>query len=352
MRSGFQGLDEGRGRSLVGLTPDGIIESWNTGAERLLGYAHDEAIGQHFSMFYTVEDQRAGLPEMHLREARLEEAADHVGWRIRKDGSQFWGWVQFTALQAEPGRLLGYAKVTRDLAEGMRRDAARATFYDTFMHDFRVPLAAIRGFLDFASDAEPTQRDHFLDRVNANADRLLVMAESLVEHARDLGARPADRLEALDLAALASQVVMTLVADTDRITVTHEPVMVLADPVALHRVIANVLTNALKYSDPGSVISLAAEDTGTTGVLRVTDRGRGIDPDDLDTVFLESERGRLARSDGGTGLGLTSARQLVEELGGTMRIDSEVGAGTTVIISLRKPDGPVGSPSGRPRSHR
>jgi two-component system phosphate regulon sensor histidine kinase PhoR len=113
-------------------------------------------------------------------------------------------------------------------------------------------------------------------------------------------------------------------------------VMVMADSSTLHRVIANVLTNALKYSDPGSVIAFTTEETATEGTLRVTDQGRGIDSGDLETVFLEFQRGRLARSDGGTGLGLSSARQLVEKLGGSMQIESEVGIGTTVVITLPK----------------
>ncbi|MCX6395050.1 MAG: PAS domain-containing sensor histidine kinase [Propionibacteriales bacterium] len=338
MTRGSRDIEEGTELGLVGLTPDGVIESWSGGAERLTGYSREEAIGQHFSMFYTAEDRRIGQPEYYLRKARVEKVEVHSGWRIRKDGSQFWGDIRITALYAKSGTLIGYAKVMRDLTESRRNDAAQATFYSTFMHDFRLPVAAIKGFTELVHGAEPKDQDHFLDRVDDNADRMLVMAEDLVEHARDDSDQLTIMLEAIDLADLARHVAAGPVADTARIKVTSDRVVVMAETSSLHRVIANVLTNALKYSDPGSLISLTTDETETEGTLRVTDRGRGIDPDDLETVFLEFQRGRLARSDGGTGLGLASARELVQRLGGTMGIESEVGVGTTVVITLPKGD--------------
>jgi len=99
------------------LNPEGRILSWNTGAERIKGYRADEVIGKHFSIFYPEEDIWRGKTEMELEIAKRECHFEEQGWRVRKDGSQFWADVVITALRDESGRLYGFGKVTRDLTK-------------------------------------------------------------------------------------------------------------------------------------------------------------------------------------------------------------------------------------------
>jgi PAS domain S-box-containing protein len=99
------------------LDPDGIVSSWNPGAQRFKGYLANEIIGQHFSRFYTEEDQKAGLPEKALETARREGKFEREGWRVRKDGSRFWALVVIDPIRSAAGDLIGYAKITRDLTE-------------------------------------------------------------------------------------------------------------------------------------------------------------------------------------------------------------------------------------------
>src|SRR5262249_37254222 len=106
------------------LDRDGIVASWNPGAERLKGYRTTEILGQHFSRFYTDEDRASGLPARALEISAREGRFEHEGWRVRQDGSRFWASVIIDPIRDETGALLGYAKVTRDLTE--RRDAQRA----------------------------------------------------------------------------------------------------------------------------------------------------------------------------------------------------------------------------------
>ncbi|HET6345631.1 MAG TPA: PAS domain S-box protein, partial [Myxococcota bacterium] len=103
------------------LDPNGVIASWNAGAERLNGYTADEAVGQHFSIFYPQEVRDQGHPAYELAEARTHGTYTEEGWRLRKDGRPFWASVLITALRDAHGELIGFAKVTRDLSE--RRDA-------------------------------------------------------------------------------------------------------------------------------------------------------------------------------------------------------------------------------------
>src|SRR5688572_17361300 len=99
------------------IDPDGIITSWNVGAERIKGYRREEILGKHFSRFYTDEDVNAGKPWEELAAARREGRAEDEGWRVRKDGKRFWARVVVSALHDAEGRLRGFAKVTQDLTD-------------------------------------------------------------------------------------------------------------------------------------------------------------------------------------------------------------------------------------------
>jgi PAS domain S-box-containing protein len=99
------------------LSPEGIIMTWNAGAERIKGYSASEIIGQHFSCFYTQEAKDSGWPERELELAAMMERFGDEGWRVRKDGTQFWASVVITALRSPSGELRGFSKVTRDLTE-------------------------------------------------------------------------------------------------------------------------------------------------------------------------------------------------------------------------------------------
>ena len=125
--------DEGRYRLLIEavtdyaiymLDPSGIVTSWNPGAQRFKGYAAAEIIGQHFSRFYSKDDQKAGLPARALETASREGKFESEGWRIRKDGTRFWASVVINPIRRPSGEIVGFAKITRDLTE--RRAAERA----------------------------------------------------------------------------------------------------------------------------------------------------------------------------------------------------------------------------------
>jgi PAS domain S-box-containing protein len=106
------------------MDPQGYVASWNAGAERIKGYRAGEIIGKHFSVFYTKEDLKSGVPERELEIARSIGSVDQEGWRLRKDGTRFWASVTITALYDESGTLTGFGKVTRDVTE--RRNAEEA----------------------------------------------------------------------------------------------------------------------------------------------------------------------------------------------------------------------------------
>ncbi len=324
--------------AIIGLDPQGVIESWNLGAERLKGYTAEEAIGRSFAMFYPDDARRAGLPMQLLGVARRIGRVEHTGWRVRKDGSRFWGDVVITALHDDAGNLTGYAKVTRDRTETKSLEDAQDAFYAAFTHDFRTPITALKGFVDAIRDAaDRDEREYLIERVEASADRLLGMVEGLVQFATHRAERATLLLADIDIA----QVVRGAVQDLPdhigpvRVRVPDDVAIARANGVAMHRVVTNLLVNALKYSpeDTPVEVSFTRPSPGFTRIS-ISDQGRGIDPRDIDKIFDEFVRGRLAEDDGGTGLGLASVRELVDQLEGTISIESEVGGGTTVSVDL------------------
>ena len=111
--------------SIFLLDPNGYIRTWNEGAQRTKGYTSNEIVGKHFSVFYSPQDVRQGKPDYGLRVAVDEGRWEEEGWRFRKDGSRFWADVVITALYDTSGKLVGFAKVTRDLSERKRADDER-----------------------------------------------------------------------------------------------------------------------------------------------------------------------------------------------------------------------------------
>lgn len=339
--------------AIVRLDVDGMVASWNVGAERVEGYAADEAINRHFSLFYPDEDVRAGLPERLLETARTTGRAEHQGWGVRRDGTRFWSEASITALHDHRGALVGYAKVTRDLTESRRLELARESFFASLSHDLRTPLNSIQGFVEMIPIVDEPRRGEFISRVQSNVGRLTVLIDNLIDHARlRAGAVPLNP-EVVDAPAVATACVRDLapLLGTHAVVVEDTELDVFADQQALGRILANLLVNAARYSTDGTPIEIRFEATEDTGRIIVSDRGRGIARGDLSTIFDEFERGSLAEPDGGTGLGLSSVRQLVALQHGDVSIQSDEGSGTTVTVELPRSAGSM-PPQRRPEPGR
>jgi PAS domain S-box-containing protein len=145
------------------LDTGGRIASWNPGAERIKGYKRSEIIGQHFSRFYTEEDARAGRPQYLLDRAAKEGHVEDQGWRVRKDGSQFWARVTITAVKDESGKLVGFGKVTRDLTEQQRNEMALRRSEERA----RVFIEAVKDYAIFLLDP-----DGYISTWNTGAERI------------------------------------------------------------------------------------------------------------------------------------------------------------------------------------
>jgi len=136
------------------LDREGLVASWNRGAQRFKGYAEEEIIGQHFSSFYTDEDRKSGLPERNLEVAAREGRCEQEGWRVRKDGTRMWAHVVIDPLFDDDGHLIGFAKVTRDITE---QKAARETLRRS-EERFRLLVQGVKDYAIYMLDPEAGSR--------------------------------------------------------------------------------------------------------------------------------------------------------------------------------------------------
>lgn len=337
-------IDQVLDYAIIALDHSGTVTSWNAGAQRLKGYTPAQAIGLSTEAFYPAAERRQGLLRRLLADARRDGRALHTGWRIRQDGSRFWADVLITALRDLDGTLTGFAEITRDVSEGHRVEEEQRSFYAAFAHDFLTPVTALRSYAELLRTDSEGEREGHLARIAELSGRIAAMTRELADHAGRGGHQAAYDPEDLSVDDLISAARGRLrgVLDLWRLDSGLHDVDVRADRLAMERVLANVLGNALKYSTEGPVSVVCERVPGRVHII-VTDEGRGIDPGDLAEVFDEFRRGRLATPDGGSGLGLTSARRLVEQQGGSIMLTSVLAVSTTVTIDL-----PAATPAAPP----
>jgi PAS domain S-box-containing protein len=340
------------------LDSTGHIKSWNIGAERIKGYSAREIIGRHFSTFYPAEDVRSGKCERELEIATAEGRFEEEGWRVRKDGSRLWANVVISAMRNASGELVGFSKVTRDLTDRRRADEERAArraaeqaniakdeFLAMLGHELRNPLAPIvtalelmRMRVDGRSADDPGV--HVIERQVKHMSRLV---DDLLDVSRITRGKVELRIEHVEvgeLVARALEVASPLLEQRRHhveLVPAPEPVYIAADAARMTQVLANLLTNAAKYTEHGGHVRVMIRPGPHDVEVEVKDDGIGIVPELLPTVFDLFVQGYQSaeRAVGGLGLGLTLVRSLVNLHGGQVEAHSGGrGQGSTFVVRL------------------
>lgn len=355
------------------LDVNGKVASWNVGAQRINGYTAEEIVGQHLSVFYPQEVRDSGWPEYELQQATEKGSFVDAGWRVRKDGSQLWANVTITALRDATGRLLGFAKLTRDLTETKRYEAIelanaereqlldaersarmtaqRATrvkdeFLATLSHELRTPLSAILGWTQIlikgqASGAVDQKRA--IEVIDRNARAQVQLIDDLLDLSRILAGKIR-----LDLQQVSLSDVVQAAIDSARPMAEAKDVRLLslldssrtrvgADSSRLQQVVWNLLTNAIKFTPRGGQVQVLVQRVNSHVELTVSDTGMGIPANFLPQVFdrFSQRDSSTTRIHGGLGLGLAICKQLVELHAGTIRASSPgEGRGSTFVVDL------------------
>ncbi len=364
--------------------PMGHVVTWNTGAERIIGYASDEILGRHFSCFYVQDDLNQGRPDYEIRMAIENGRFEQENWCKRHDGSVFWANIVITAHVDESGQLIGLSRITRDITERKRAaellqrsydelehrvaerteelsranaqlqetERLRWTFISTLTHDLRTPLIAQKRVLEvllrkMAHDPESAE---LVGGFLKNNDHLVKMVNMLLETYQYEDGCIQLNIEPFRLHQLVSDCFdevhsLALVQEIRlRNAVPASDSEILGDFYQLKRVFLNLLGNAIENIPPGSVIEVSVVNLDADRIrICVSDTGQGISPDMLPHLFDRYFTGHSTRQKIGSGLGLFICKMIVDLHGGIIEAKSELGQGTTFEITLprRGPEAPV-----------
>ena len=345
------------------LDPNGIVVSWNAGAQRIKGYISDEIIGHHFSRFYTEPDRSAGVPARALHTATHEGRFEAEGWRVRKDGTMFWASVVIEPIRDEAGELVGFAKIIRDITERRRsqselQEAQRQRTHAQRMdalgqltggvaHDFNNLLMIVSGHILTIQKA--VTGDPKLSRA---ANAIAYAAErgsTLTRHLLTFSRRQTLHPKVFQIAETINAcrtMLESSAGSTVRLSVMITPEIwpINVDESEFELALVNITLNARDAMPGGGALVFTAENvnlsaadtdakiTGEFVAIRITDTGSGIAPDVLpkifDPFFTTKELGK------GSGLGLSQVHGFAHQSGGTVCVDSQVGRGTSVTIYL------------------
>lgn len=351
--------------AIIGQNPDGIIITWNSGAERLYGYSAEEIIGKPIEILIP-HDRQEEVREYRQRILRGETVHSVDTIRLNRHGEPINVSLTVSPVVDSAGGLMGISKIARDIAPRIRMEeeirnqvAQREHFLAMLSHELRNPFNAIRSASAVLSDERASLESRHAAEGTIGRQVTIVnhLLTDLLDVARVAENRINLKFEVFDLRELAQTVEEIVQSELDRHSCTiefdtePEPAVIRGDRTRLIQVQVNLIHNAAKYSDSGNpiVVSIRSEDDQVH--LAVTDQGQGIPPENLQSIFepfAQLDRSR-ERSDGGLGVGLTLAKSIVELHGGTIDAESAgPGRGSTFHIRLpRCHEGPPPTDSGQ-----
>ncbi|HLZ46961.1 MAG TPA: ATP-binding protein [Gemmatimonadales bacterium] len=338
--------------AIISKTLQGIITSWNAGAERLFGYTAQEAIGR--SILMIIPDDRKHEEDMILGRLRRGERIDHFETvRMAKNGRLIDISLTISPIRNDRGELVGASKVARDITEQKRvqrelreGDTRKNEFLALLAHELRNPLGPIRHAVKIlrARAPSPDELQWATNIIDRQTEHMVRLVDDLLDVSRITRGAIELRRERIDVASVlrsaveASSAHMERAGHQLRMTPPAEPLYVEGDATRLTQVLTNLLDNAAKYTDPGGHIWLSAEREGEQAVIVVKDSGIGIDPDVLPRIFdmFTQAGGSVERAQGGLGVGLALVERLVKLHGGSVSAYS-AGPGRGSEFTVRLP---------------
>ena len=342
--------------AILMLNPDGIIMSWNVGAERINGYKANEVIGKHFSIFYNRDAVDSGFPQFELKRALANGQFEDEGWRIRKDGSAFWANVVLSPIYNHENRLLGYAKVIRDLTERRRNEELQRrnmelmrinneldSFVYTASHDLKSPITNLEGLLSALKEdlgAEGEKHAEILSMMGGAIKTL----KNVITDLSDVTKLQQEKhqQEIVNIPALLDEVKGSLreIISTSKTEIKTDFGGFTTIRYArknLRSILFNLISNAIKYSDPlkaPEVCIRTAVSASGEYVLAVRDNGLGIAEKHQNKIFTMFKR--VHDHVEGSGVGLYLVKKILDNSGDRITVESELGKGSVFSVYFQQ----------------
>jgi PAS domain S-box-containing protein len=332
--------------AIVLLDNNGIILNWNVGAEKIKGYTEEEIVGHNFRIFYLPQDQESGLPEKLIQQAVVQGKAVHEGWRVRKDGTRFWGSIVITALHNNKNEIIGFTKVTRDLSERkiaedrIRQYAAELEFQNRELeqfayaasHDLKEPLRKIQFYGSYVIEKNSAQLDEkgrdYLNRAVAAAGRMQQLIEDILSYSRT--ATEDQPFEMVDANEMAEEILLLHKDEIERNEVVIQlgklPLL-RAIPYQFRQLLDNLVNNAIKYRHPHRNAQIEIASRAIKGAdidhpeaiadrwyhdISVTDNGMGFDQQHAKKMFELFQRLHNKNEFSGSGIGLAICKKIAQ----------------------------------------
>ncbi len=351
---------EAKYRALVDTSPDGITLSdlegklllCNQQTARLHGYENPEAM-YGLNVFELIAPEDRQLAEQNAQKTLEEGNVTNIEYiMVRKDGSRFPAELSTALIRDTESATVTFISITRDITERIRAMEAemrliqlKEEFIASVSHDLRTPLFSLIGYLDLLRNGKVTDPDvqnEFLTRACMDVDRLVDMVNELLDISRSENNRLVLNLEEVDLGAIIMEVLQLFreQANAKRISLTSAPsdisLVAEVDPSRIKRVLANLVENAIKFSDVDGEILVTAESRNGNITIQVIDHGCGIPIEDCTRVFdkFYQVSPTLKKHRLGTGLGLYISKQIVEAHEGSIAVKSQLGNGSTFTVTI------------------
>jgi PAS domain S-box-containing protein len=342
-------IDEVQDYAIILLDVEGNIQNWNAGAERIKGYKEEEILGKNFEVFYTPADRTLKKPkELLKRASELGKAMDE-GWRLRKDGTKFWGSITINAVHDDSGAVIGFGKVTRDLTDFVKAQHVRelevrnkelSQFNYIASHDLQEPLRTVLNYIQIIEEdfGESLNAEvlNYLTVIHHSAERMSKLITALLEYSQ-LGKKPV--LGSVDC----NSVVEIVLADLQNLIVTCGAVIevgslpsINAYAVELRQLFQNLIANAVKFRKDNVAphIKVSADLQPEGWCFSVTDNGIGIEEKNHERIFNIFQRIAGGDKYEGQGIGLANCKKIAELHGGRIWLHSKPGEGSTFYFTL------------------